>query len=284
MSQSTPSEGRLRTFIEAPATKRFVIAVIVFNAVILGLETSDTAMAAAGGLLRVLDNAALAVFIAELAIKLFVYRWSFFREGWNVFDFVIVAVSLAPAGQGVSVLRALRIMRALRLISAVRSMRVVTQALLRAIPGMGSVVALLTLIFYVASVMATKFFGADFEPWFGTIGRSAFTLFQIMTLESWSMGIVRPVLELYPYAWAFFVPFILIVTFAVLNLFIALIVNSMHEAHIAEVAEDAANQSERDLSAMTAEIAELRREIRRMADAAGTPSGRREDADHRAGQ
>ena len=87
-----------------------------------------------------------------------------------------------------------------------------------ALPGMGSVFLLMGIIFYIASVMATKLFGATFPEWFGTLGRSGYSLFQIMTLESWSMGIVRPVMEVYPHAWLFFVPFILVTTFAVVNL------------------------------------------------------------------
>ncbi len=118
-------------------------------------------------------------------------------------------------------------MRVLRLMSVVPQMRAVIGALFNALPGMGSIVAVLGLIFYVASVMATKLFGAAFPDWFGSIGASMYSLFQIMTLESWSMGIVRPVMEVYPYAWAFFVPFIVVTSFSVLNLFIALIVNSM---------------------------------------------------------
>ena len=225
---------RLQSFIEAGLTQQIIIAVVIINAIVIGLETSPTAMVVAGGMLRAIDAAALTIFVVEILLKLFVYRARFFRDPWNLFDFTIVAISLAPAGEGVSVLRALRILRTLRLISAVPRMRIVIQALLHAIPAMGSVLALLSLVFYVAAVMATKLFGADFDAWFGTVGRSAFSLFQIMTLESWSMGIVRPVMEVYPYAWTFFVPFILIVTFAVLNLFIAIIVNSMHDATSSE--------------------------------------------------
>jgi voltage-gated sodium channel len=225
---------KLRTVIESQGFQSFITGVIIVNAATIGLETSKSAMAAAGGLLFVLDLAALAIFIVEISAKLFVYRLSFFRNPWNVFDFTIVAVALVPAGEGISVLRALRILRALRLISMVPQMRLVVQALLSAIPAMGSVIALLALIFYVAAVMATKLFGADFPEWFGTVGASLYTLFQIMTLESWSMGIARPVMEVHPYAWAFFVPFILIITFAVLNLFIAIVVNAMANAAAAE--------------------------------------------------
>lgn len=236
--------GHLQKFIESDATRRFIIWVIVVNAIVLGLETSPAVMERAGGLMTALDTAAITIFAVEIAIKLVVYRLNFFKQGWNIFDFVIVAISLVPAGHGLTVLRALRILRVLRLVSAVPKMRVVVQALLEALPGMGSVVALLCLVFYVASVMATKLFGADFDAWFGTVGKSAYTLFQIMTLESWSMGIVRPVMELYPYAWIFFVPFILIVTFAVLNLFIAIIVNCMHDAAAEDAEQHMAEQDE----------------------------------------
>jgi len=253
--------GRLQAFIEAGPTQTAIIVVIVVNAIVIGLETSPAAMERAGDLLRALDAAALTIFVIELAIKLVVYRARFFRDPWNLFDFAIVAVSLAPAGEGTSVLRSLRILRALRLVSMVPRMRIVVQALLQAIPSMGSVLALLALVFYVASVMATKLYGADFEQFFGSIGRSAFSLFQIMTLESWSMGIVRPVMAEHPYAWAFFVPFILIVTFAVLNLFIAIIVNSMHDA-AASFAEQQAQAHDAALRALTEELARLRVEVK----------------------
>jgi voltage-gated sodium channel len=132
------------------------------------------------------------------------------------------------------VLRALRILRVLRVISVTPRLRRVVEGLLTALPGMGSVFMLMTLIFYIGAVMSTKLFGDTFPDWFGTLGRSAYSLFQIMTLESWSMGIVRPVMEVFPYAWAFFVPFILATTFVVLNLVVGLVVNSMQDAHHAE--------------------------------------------------
>jgi len=251
---------RLRTFIEADLTRNAIIGVIIINAIVIGLETSPSAMAAAGGLLRTIDTLALSIFVVEIVIKLIVYRLAFFKRPWNLFDFFVVAISLAPASEGLSVLRALRILRALRLVSAVPKMRVVVQALLQALPGMGSVVALLGLVFYITSVMATKMFGGEFEAWFGTVGRSAYSLFQIMTLESWSMGIVRPVMEVYPYAWVFFVPFILLVTFAVLNLFIAIIVNSMHDA-AAEDEEQQQAEHDQVLRELTRQIGDLRREV-----------------------
>jgi voltage-gated sodium channel len=217
-----------------PFTERFVLTVILINAITLGLETDARVMARFGDWLMVLDKAALAVFCVELAAKLYVRGLRFFRDPWNVFDFVVVAIALLPASGPLTVLRALRILRVLRLITIVPSLKRVVGALLGAMPGMASIVMLLLLIFYVGAVMSTKLFGEAFPEWFGSVADSFYTLFQVMTLESWSMGIVRPVMEVHDWAWAFFLPFILLTTFAVMNLVVGLIVNSMQAAHSAE--------------------------------------------------
>ncbi|MEM6277551.1 MAG: ion transporter [Pseudomonadota bacterium] len=236
---------RIKDFIEAPWVNNFIMGVIIFNAILLGLETSKTVMASFGTLILTLDTICLGIFVAEIILKLVAYRWAFFRSGWNLFDFSVVAIALMPTTGGLSVLRALRILRVLRLISVAPQLRRVVEGFVSALPGMGSVFLLMGMMFYIGAVMATKLFGAEcptctpeqaalFQEWFGTLGRSLYSLFQIMTLESWSMGIVRPVLEVYPYAWMFFVPFIMVTTFAVVNLLVGLIVNSMHDAHAAE--------------------------------------------------
>jgi len=260
-SSGIEKNGLVR-LVENPLFTRSIMLVILVNAGILGLETSKTVMGEIGPVLLALDKIALAIFVIELILKMAAYRLKFFTRPWCVFDFVIVTVTLIPASEGFSALRAMRILRALRLMSVVPSMRRVVGALLAAVPGMGSVAALLALVFYVFSVMATKMFGEAFPDWFGSLGASFYSLFQIMTLESWSMGIVRPVMDIYPFAWAFFVPFILCTTFAVLNLFIAIIVNAMHE----EADPDAdAHESEQkalmtEVRALRQEIAEMRRE------------------------
>ncbi|SMX41521.1 ion transporter [Octadecabacter ascidiaceicola] len=224
--------------------RNFIIGVILFNAVILGLETSKTVMSKVGDLIHFLDMICLYIFVAEITAKLFAHHLRFFRSGWNLFDFVIVGIALVPAAQTFSVLRALRILRVLRLVAVSPNLRRVVEGFLSALPGMGSVFLLMSLIFYIGSVMATKLFGEAFPEWFGTLGASGYSLFQIMTLESWSMGIVRPVMETYKYAWAFFVPFIMVTTFAVVNLLVGLIVNSMQDAHAEE--SNAATDSYRD--------------------------------------
>ncbi|MBL4916877.1 ion transporter [Szabonella alba] len=229
--------ARVEEWLVKPSTQQAITAVILFNAVLLGMETSPTIMGAIGGLVTTLDALCLAVFVVEILLKLYARGLRFFRSGWSVFDFVIIGISITPGAQGFSVLRALRILRVLRIISVAPSLRRVVEGFVRAVPGMGSVFLLMAVIFYIGSVMATKLFGGSFPDWFGTIGHSAYSLFQIMTLESWSMGIVRPVMQQYPYAWAFFVPFIMVTTFAVVNLLVGLIVNSMQEAHNEEASE-----------------------------------------------
>jgi voltage-gated sodium channel len=240
----TGFRSRLAEWLDRPQVRYTIIGVIVFNAVILGMETSDTLMAGWGPLILALDRACLSIFVIEIAAKLVAHGWRFFRSGWNVFDFLIVGIALVPAAQGLSVLRALRILRILRVISVAPRLRRVVEGFVTALPGMGSVFLLMGIIFYIGAVMATKLFGDSFPDWFGTLGASLYTLFQIMTLESWSMGIVRPVLDVYPYAWAFFVPFIMITTFAVVNLLVGLIVNSMQDAHAEE--SNAATDAYRD--------------------------------------
>ncbi len=269
--------GRAQAVLESKTFQRTITAVIVLNAITLGLETSSSVMAQAGELLVAVDRLCLAIFVAELAAKLVVYRTRFHHDPWNIFDFIVVGIALMPATGSLSVLRALRILRVLRLVSAVPSMRRVVTALLYVIPGMGSIVTLLALVFYVFSVMATKMFGASFPQWFGTVGGSAYSLFQIMTLESWSMGIVRPVMEVYPYAWMFFLPFILLTSFTVLNLFIGIIVDAMQSQHDAEreaerAAEEAmAVQGQSDRAAILNEIRALRAEVAELKGAAGGP-------------
>ncbi|TCK99971.1 voltage-gated sodium channel [Shimia isoporae] len=232
---------KLGAFIDRPAFRNAILGVILFNAIILGLETSKPLMASIGPVLIFLDTLCLAIFVLEILAKLFVQRARFFRDGWNLFDFVIVGIALVPAAQGLAVLRALRILRLLRVVSVAPSLRRVIEGLLNALPGMGSVFLLMALVFYIGAVMATKLFGTAFPDWFGTLGKSGYSLFQIMTLESWSMGIVRPVMEVFPFAWMFFVPFILLTTFVVLNLVVGLVVNSMQDAHHVEAEEETGN-------------------------------------------
>ena len=258
--------NRIRSFVEHRVTQRSITVLIVLNALVLALETSPAAMAAAGAFLKLADRVILAIFVVELLLKVIGQRSDFVRDAWNHFDTIVVTIALIPATEFLSVMRALRILRVFRLISAVPSMRRVVGALLHAVPGMSSVVMLLMVIYFVFSVMATNLFADRFPDWFGNIGGSAYTLFQIMTLESWSMGIVRPVMEVYPQAWLFFVPFILITSFAVLNLFIGIIVDAMQTHGHGDVFGEtpSASDAEPTLADLQAEIRALRSEVRRL--------------------
>lgn len=230
--------ARLRTIVDDPRTERVVISLIIVNAAILGLETSQSAMAAFGPLLDLIDRIILAVFVVELAARVAVHRLAFFRDPWSVFDFLVIGIALVPATETFTVLRALRILRALRLITAIPTLRRVVAGLLASLPGMASIVFLIGLIYYVFAVMGNKLFGADNPELFGTLGKSLFTLFTVMTLEGWVDGVTKPIMEHHPYGWIFFFVFIVITTFMVLNLFIGVVVNAMQsEAMKAEAAE-----------------------------------------------
>jgi voltage-gated sodium channel len=257
----------LGAFIAHPRVQGTIIALILINAALLGLETWPAAMAAAGGPILVLDQAILSVFVVEIALRLYVHRRAFWRDPWSLFDFVVVAIALVPAAGPLAVLRALRVLRVLRLLTLVPSMRRVVGALLGAIPGLLSIGLLLAIVYYVFAVIATNLFAAAYPQWFGHLGRSLYTLFQVMTLESWSMGIARPVMEGFPYAWAFFVPFILVATFTMLNLFIAIIVNAMQsysETEHRETVAAVAQASEHLGADLHGEVRALREDIREL--------------------
>ena len=228
-TQAAPWRYRWARWVESPRVQGVIIGLILLNAVVLGLETSARAMATAGPVLVLLDKICLAGFLVEITVKLLAYRGRFWRSGWNIFDFAVVAVALVPGAGPWAVLRSLRVFRIFRLFTVVPQLRKVVAAFLHSIPGLAGVVAVMGIFFYTSGVLATELFGESFPQWFGTLGDSLFSLFQVMTLESWSMGIVRPVMEVHPWAWAFFVPFIVIATFTILNLFIGIIVSTMQE-------------------------------------------------------
>ena len=259
------ARGRLRALLERDEVRNAILAVIVLNAITLGLATSKTVSESVGPLLGLADRAVVAIFIVEIGLKLIAYGRSFFRSGWNVFDLMVVLVSVAPPGENISALRGLRVIRALRILSIVPQMRAVVQALIDALPGMGAVMVLLGIVYYVCAVIATMLYGGTFPDWFGTIGASLYSLFQIMTLESWSMGIVRTVMEQHPYAWLFFVPFIITTAFAVLNLFIGLLVNTLQSAVEAEKEQEMDEvraMMRAENAVLAARIDALREEIR----------------------
>lgn len=261
----------LLRLLESRGFTAFIVTVIVINAVTLGLETDAAIVARFGPLLTGLDALALGIYCVEIGLKLVAYRGRFFRDPWNLFDCAVVGLALMPQAGAFQVLRALRVLRVLRLVAIVPSMRRVVGALLSALPGMGSIAALLALIIYVAAVMATKLFGPAAPEFFGTLAASLFSLFQIMTVEGWP-DIARQVMAVRPGAWLFFVVYLLVSTFAVLNLFIAVVVNAMQEQVAADLKrEEAAHAAEAsaDREELLRELRELRAEVRALAGRAG---------------
>lgn len=259
---------KLKQAVDSEVFTGVIMTLIVMNAITLALETSPSVMAAVGPVLVAFDRIVLAIFVIELLLKIVAYRLDFFRNGWNLFDFTIVAIALVPATGPLTVLRALRVLRVLRLVSLLPQMRRVVEALMHALPGMGSITMLMGLVFFVSAVIATKLFGEAHPGNFGTLGDSLFTLFAVMTLEGWA-DVAREVQATHPQAYLFFIPFIVISVFAVLNLFIAVLTNSMQEMHEEELkAEEALAESA--VKTLLAEIGSLKDEVRALRAAVET--------------
>ena len=281
----TTSNSAFERAIESEWFRNFITALIILNAAILGVLTYQEQLSPMMvTVLEIMDRAITFVFALEIGLKLVLYRLNFFRVGWNWFDFTVVGISLIPGGQGFSVLRALRVLRVLRLLHVVPMMRRITEALLKALPGMGAIFAVLALLTYVYAVMATNMYGnttnEEVRLLFGDLPSSAFSLFQVMTMDGWRFEVVQKVIDDgHPWAPLFFLTFIFIASFAVLNLFIALIVEALANEQKAATAdmldeiEEEAEQAEEErdeikqvLSDLRKELADLRRSLGRDAD------------------
>ena len=271
MTECQPLKYKINQLVDHSFFKKFIMGLIIVNAVILGLETSPKVMELVGRELQLFDQVVIVIFCVELGLRVYAKGLQFFRDPWGIFDLMVVAITLVPSNEALTVLRALRVVRVFRLVSTIPRLRRIVAALLHAVPGVGAIIVLLLIVFYVFSVITTKIFGQNFPDWFGSLGDSMFTLFQIMTLESWSMGIVRPVMEIYPWAWVLFVAFIVLSSFTVLNLFIAIIIDSMQTLNerkqndeIGEMEVDkiyAVEEYNKELQIIRREIEDLKRLI-----------------------
>ncbi len=255
-SRITAARAAVANWVDSPPVQRVIIALVIVNAITLGLETVPAVMARMGTALQLFDRLVLALFVCELLLKLVGHGLRFFRSGWNIFDLTVVGMALIPASGPLAVFRALRVLRILRLVSAIPKMRFMVEALARSLPGLGSIGLLLLIFFYAFAVVATKLFGGDFPQWFGTLWLSMFSLFQIMTLEGWA-DVAREVMSIHAAAWLFFLSFILLATFTVLNLFIGLIVKAMDEPTVS-ADDDQRAATARDIALLREEIAALR--------------------------
>ncbi|WP_083811502.1 ion transporter [Asticcacaulis biprosthecium] len=216
--------------MEHRSATTFFVALILVNAVVLGLETYPAVMALFGPQLLMLDQVLLGIFVVELLLRLVAQGQRFVRDPWNLFDTAVIALALLPAAGAFSVLRSLRVLRVLRLISAFPSLRRVISGIVAALPGIGSIGAILIILYYVFAVMATKLFAVSAPQWFGSLEASLFSLFQIMTLEGWA-DMTRELAQTQALAIPFMVIFILVATFTVLNLFISVMLDAMQRVN-----------------------------------------------------
>ncbi|MBO6231246.1 MAG: ion transporter [Ruminiclostridium sp.] len=248
---------KLRKFVDSSAFQNTILVVIILNSIILGLQTSPAVMSSFGGVLDILDTVCLGIFIVEMLLKMAAYKFiGYFKSAWNWFDFIIIITSLLSGLAVLSSVRILRVFRVFRslkglrgfkMISSLKPLQVIIAAIGRSIPGISWTALLLIIIYYIFSIIGVTQFGEAFPEWFGDIPKAMYTLFQVMTLESWSMGISRPVMEVFDYAWAYFVPFVLISSFVMMNVVVGIVVNA-----ISEVAEF--NKKEEHEENGTAEI------------------------------
>jgi len=228
----------LKGFVESDRFQRGIVTLIVINSVLIGLETFPVVMDNYGLIIDRIDFFILLIFTIEIALKIFIYRTSFFKDPWNLFDLFIISISIVPSAGTFTVLRALRIIRTLRLLKNLPKLRLIIESLLKAIPSIGWIMVLLAIVYYTFAVIGTNLYAEDFPKYFGDLGKTFFSLFQIMTLESWSSGIARPIIESTPGAWIYFISFILIATYTTLNVFIAIVVNTMNEISLKDLQEE----------------------------------------------
>lgn len=264
---------KIKALVEHKIFNNVILIIIIINSIVIGLQTSAAIEAKIGFVLGIVDMVCLVIFTIEIVLKLLAYGLRFFLDGWNIFDFIIVLLSFLTGLSFLSSFRAFRIFRVLRTLKAarglkalkgLRTLRMITwmddlkliiAAIGRSVPGIMWSGILLLLIYYMFSIMGVSLFGAKFPDWFGNIGKSMYTLFQVMTLESWSMGISRPVMEEFSWAWAYFVPFVLISSFVMMNVIVGIVVNA-----ISDVTDKVKKENEEEKSELTKEE-ELKKEI-----------------------
>ena len=228
----------LKKVVDGKVFQGIILFVILFNCLLMGLETIKGLSQSTLNVFELINTVCLWIFIAEIVLKLLAYGLDFFKDPWNWFDVFIVGISMVSGLPFMAAFRAMRVLRVLKslkalkgtkLIGSVRHLQVIIVAIVRSIPSIMWTGILLLLIYYVFALIGVNLFGEAFPDWFGTIGKAMYTLFQVMTLESWSMGISRPVMEVYSFAWAYFVPFVLLSSFIVMNVVVGIVVNAISE-------------------------------------------------------
>ena len=212
-----------------------IIGIILLNAALLGLGTSPAIERDYGSWLHLGNNVILGIFVLEALLKL-TARWPrpqrYFTDGWNVFDFTVIVLALIPAtGEFAIVTRLFRLLRVVRLISTIRDLRLIVAALVRSIPSVGHVLILMSIVVYIYAIMGYHLFHSHDPDNWRNLGTALLTLFNILTLEGWT-EVMDLAMEAYPWAWVYFVSFVVLGTFVVINMFIAIIINNLDEAKI----------------------------------------------------
>lgn len=266
-------KDRLAKFLESERFQKVIVFLILLNSILIGLETSPTYMESFGYIIDQIDLVILAIFVVEILLKIYAFGGRFFKSAWNLFDTGVILISIIPSAGSFAVLRALRVLRTLRLLRNVPKLKIIIESLMHAIPSIGWIMVLLMIIFYIFAVVGTNLFGAAYPEYFGSMSNTMFTLFQIMTLESWSSAIARPILEDFPFAALYFVVFILIATYTTLNIFIAIVVNTMNEMHRRGLEEEEKHIKEfvhTEHEHLLTRMSELQTEIRELKDLIST--------------
>jgi voltage-gated sodium channel len=266
MAATVSKESSLKKLVDSKAFQYTVLVIILANAALLGFETLPLVSDEMRVTLDIIDGVFLFCFIIELGLRMIAYRGAFFKSGWNIFDLIIVGLSALSLSSGISALRAFRVLRVLHVITIMPRMRVVVSSLLDAIPGIASVGVIVLIVVYVFAVVAANLYGADHPDLFGGVFTSMYTLFQVLTLEGWA-EIAATVAETDPHSWIFFITFVLVGTFTMLNLFVAIVVRVVDEDsdELEEQIKYEMRKSHQDLLAQNAsmmqEITALRDEV-----------------------
>lgn len=240
--------------------KNAIVLVILVNSIVLGLITSDTIYSKFGDILELILSACVVVFTVEIILRIIAKGWRFFLNGWNIFDFLLVAIAFMPESGAAITFRIFRVLRALRMVSSMKRLRHIVAAILVSAPHVFWAAVLLMIIFYIFGIMGQNLFHETFPQWFGTLGETIYTLFQVTTLESWSMGIARPVMEVHPYAWCYFVPFVMLSSYIVLNVVVGVVVNAC--GNLSD--EDDVAKLKEEVEAKNVTNAEIMEELQRM--------------------
>lgn len=211
---------------ESKTFKNTIVLIILINSIVLGLITSETIYAKFGKFLELILSISVVIFTIEIILRIIAKGWRFFLNGWNIFDFLLVAIAFLPESGAAITFRIFRVLRALRMVSSLKKLRHIVSAILVSAPHVFWAAVLLLIIFYIFGIIGQNLFHEAFPQWFGTLGDTMYTLFQVTTLESWSMGIARPVMKVFPWAWCYFVPFVMMSSYIVLNVVVGVVVNA----------------------------------------------------------